>query len=116
MATTEALAAKTAAPNEERQRPSHRCARRWFGLGRFGFAIRRRGAARGEERRARQRAVEARPGLAVRERLLQAVEAAELAAEVVDHVDERGLARARHDRRAVLELAVVAQDDVQQGL
>src|SRR5215208_4493138 len=71
---------------------------------------------RGEERRSRQGAVEARPALAVGERLLDAVEAAELAAEVVDHVHERCLARAWHDRAAVLELAVVAEDDVQQRL
>ena len=49
----------------------------------------------------------------VRQRALDAVEAPERAAQVVDEVHERGLARARHDRAAVLELAVVAQDDVQ---
>lgn len=37
-------------------------------------------------------AVEARPGLARRQLALEAVEAAEAAAEVVDHVDEDGLA------------------------
>ena len=45
--------------------------------------------------------------------LLQAVEGAELAAQVVDHVHERRLAREGPNRRAVLELAVVAEDDVQ---
>src|SRR4051794_38420170 len=53
------------------------------GLGGFGFARLGRRAARGEEGGARERAVEAGPALAVRERLLDAVEAAELAAEVV---------------------------------
>ena len=50
-----------------------------------------------------------------RQLLLEPVERAEPAAEVVDHVHERRLARAGHDRRAVLELAVVAEDDVQDG-
>ena len=53
---------------------------------------------------------------AVGEALLDPVEAAEVAAEVVDHVHERGLARARDHRAAVLELAVVAEDDVEHGL
>ena len=52
---------------------------------------------------------------AVRQLLLQPVEGAQPAAEVVDHVHERRLARAGHDRRAVLELAVMAEDDVQHG-
>src|SRR4051812_22238864 len=69
-----------------------------------------------EVRGARDGAVVARPALALAQRLLDPVEAPEPAAEVVDHVHERGLARARDDRRAVLELAVVAQDDVKQGL
>ena len=51
-------------------------------------------------------------GCAGGELLLQPVEAAQPPAEVVDHVHERRLARARHDRAAVLERAVVAEDDV----
>ena len=74
------------------------------------------GVAAREVRRAVQSAVEARPALAVAERLLEPVEAAELAAEVVDRVDECGLARARDHRAAVLERAVVGQDDVEDGL
>src|SRR5947209_5865779 len=50
------------------------------------WALRRLACA--EECGARQRAVEARPALAVAERLLDPVEAAEPAAEVVDHVHE----------------------------
>ena len=69
-------------------------------------------AARGEEGAAADRAVEARPALAGGELLLEPVEAAEPPAEVVDHVHERRLARARHDRAAVLERAVVGEDDV----
>src|SRR4051794_5236822 len=61
----------------------------------------------------RDPAVEVRPARALGERLLDPVEAAEVAAEVVQEVHERGLARAGHDRAAVLELAVVAEDDVQ---
>src|SRR4051812_22334871 len=72
--------------------------------------------ARGEVGRARQGAVEGRPALAAGQALLEAVEAAKAAAQVVDHVDQRGLARARDDRAAVLELAVVAEDDVQEAL
>src|SRR6185312_3891278 len=68
-----------------------------------------------EERAAAQRAIEGRPAAALRQLLLEPVERAELAAQVVDHVDERGLARARDDRRAVLERAVVAEDDVEHG-
>src|SRR6186713_2909896 len=69
-----------------------------------------------EVRRAVQCAVEARPALAVAEGLLEPVEAAELAAEVVDHVDERRLARARGHRASVLERAVMGQDYVEDGL
>ena len=61
-------------------------------------------------------AVEARPGLAGGELALEPVEAAEAAAEVVDHVDQDRLAGGRDDRGAVLELAVVAEDDVEDGL
>ena len=63
-----------------------------------------------------ERLVVTRPLLARGELLLEPVEAAQPAPEVVDHVDERRLARARHDRAAVLERAVVAEDDVQHGL
>ena len=65
---------------------------------------------------AAERAVEARPARAVGQLLLEPVERAEPAAEVVDEVHERRLARARHDRAAVLERAVVAEDDVQHRL
>ena len=74
------------------------------------------GAAVAEVGRAGDRPVEARPALAVGERLLDPVEAAEPPAEVVDHVHERRLARARHDRRTVLELPVVGEDDVEHRL
>ena len=67
----------------------------------------------GRSRPSRRGAVEARPGLAGGELALEAVEAAEAAAEVVDHVDEDGLAGGGDDRRAVLERAVVAEDDVE---
>src|SRR4051812_45093094 len=75
-----------------------------------------RGVACGEEGGAAQGAIEARPALAVGEALLQAVEAAEPPAQVVHHVHERGLARAWNHGAAVLELAVVGQDDVEQCL
>src|SRR3954447_21361340 len=96
-----------------------------LGAGRFlalcalsgaGLACGGRGCALGEVRRAGDAAVVAGPALAVAQRLLDPIEAPEPAAEVVDHVHKRGLARARDDRRAMLELAVVAQDDVKQGL
>ncbi len=74
------------------------------------------GGALGEEGAAGESAVEARPGLAGGELALEAVEAAEAAAEVVDHVDEDGLAGGGDDRRAVLQLAVVAEDDVEDAL
>src|SRR5436305_2454457 len=83
------------------------------GLGRSHFG---RGRPLAEVRRARDAAVVTRPALAVTQGLLDPVEAPEPAAEVVDHVHERGLARARHDGRAVLELAVVRQDDVEKRL
>ena len=68
-----------------------------------------RGLDAREERAAAERAVERRPALARRQLLLQPVEGAQAAAEVVDEVHERRLARARHDRRAVLERAVVGR-------
>src|SRR4051812_39659004 len=61
-------------------------------------------------------AVEVRPARAVRERLLDAVEAAQVPAQVVHEVDQRGLAGARDNRAPVLQLAVVAQDYVKQAL
>ncbi len=94
---------------------------------RFFGAVRRRlatGALRslggvrasGEVRTAPERTVISGPLLAGRQLLFDPIEAAEAPAEVVDHVDERRLARARHDRASVLERAVVAEDDVQNGL
>ncbi len=73
-------------------------------------AARRRAAARTTRRR--DRAVEPRPLLPAPQLLLEPVERAEAAAEVVDHVHERGLARAGHDRAAVGQRPVVAEDDV----
>src|ERR1019366_6259054 len=46
------------------------------------------------------------------ELLLDPVKASEPTAEVVDHVHERSLARARHHRAAVLQRAVMGEDDV----
>ena len=60
-------------------------------------------------RRSRGRSSTMLPG---RQLLLQPVEGAETAAEVVDHVHERRLARARNHGAAVGERAVVAEDDV----
>ena len=57
-----------------------------------------RGVAGREVRPAAERAVVARPARAVRQRLLEPVERAEPPAEVVDHVHERRLARARDHR------------------
>src|SRR3954470_4898913 len=72
---------------------------------------------RGPEVRARaDAAVEGGPALARGEALLEAVEASEAPAEIVDVVHERRLARARNDGAAVLERAVVAEDDVQHRL
>ena len=76
----------------------------------------RRLLAQREVRGRRDAAVEVRPAGALGERLLDPVEAAQVAAEVVDEVHERGLARARDDGAAVLELAVVAEDDVEERL
>src|SRR5208283_1774459 len=69
-----------------------------------------------EERSRADRAVERGPGGAGCQLLLEPVEAAEASAEVVDHVHERRLARARHHRAAMLERAVVGQDDVPERL
>src|SRR3954470_8931151 len=68
-------------------------ARRFFALcdlGRLHLpVVARRGLRAGPEvGRAGDRAVEARPALAARQRLLDPVERAEPPAEVVDHVDE----------------------------
>src|SRR5579864_3834431 len=91
----------------------------------LGSRRRRRGALRGaalnlgaagEERPGADALVEPGPLLAGCEALLDAVKAPELAAEVVHHVDERRLAGARDHRAAVLERAVVAEDDVQHRL
>src|SRR4051794_27688589 len=82
-------------------------------MGRRGWPL---GRARTEERRAVDAPVEARPGLTVGEFLLEPVEAAELAAQVVDRVHQGCLARGGDDRRAMLELAVVGQDDVEDRL
>src|SRR5436305_9227807 len=71
---------------------------------------------RGEVRARADRAIKARPALPRREILLQAIERAEPPAEVVAEVHERRLARAWDHRAAVLEAAVMAEDDVQQGL
>ena len=73
----------------------------------------RLGGAGGEERSRPDRSVEGRPNLARGQLFLEPVEASQPAAEVVDHVHERRLARARHDRTPVLEAAVVGEDDVQ---
>src|SRR3954452_15428219 len=74
------------------------------------------GRARAEEGRAVDAAVEARPALTVRELLLEPVEAAELAAEVVDRVHQGRFAGRGDHLRAVLELSVVGQDDVDDRL
>src|SRR4051794_30746511 len=71
-------------------------------------------SAMSDERAAAQGAVVARPALAGRGLLLETVEGAHLAAEVVHGVDQRGLTGAGRDRAAVLEAAVVREDHVQQ--
>src|SRR4051794_20774127 len=81
-------------------------------LRRFATVLRGRLFAWSEVGAARNAAVEPGPALALGEALLDPVEAAQCAAQVVDHVDERGLTRARHHRAAVLELAVVGEHDV----
>src|SRR4051812_11413307 len=98
---------------EGKRARERRAFRRFFALCGLGRPDLGRSRALAEVGGARYPAVVARPALTVRQRFLDPVEAPEPAAEVVDHVDERGLARARHDRRAVLELAVVRQDDVE---
>src|SRR4051794_32109544 len=74
-----------------------------------------RGLTVGEVGAAAERAVERRPLAARGDPLPEPVERAEPPAEVVDHVHERGLARARDHGRAVLERPVVGEDDVQHG-
>src|SRR4051794_41702574 len=75
------------------------------------FAIRRRAVS---EKGARgERPVVARPAGPGGQLLLQPVERTQAAAQVVDHVDEGRLAGAGHDRTAVLQGAVVGQDDVE---
>src|SRR3954451_14888817 len=69
-----------------------------------------------EVRAAPDRAIEARPARARGQLLLEAVDRAQAAAEVVAEVHERRLARAGEHRAAVLEAAVVAEDDVQHRL
>jgi hypothetical protein len=93
-----------------RRRRRRRCS------GGFARLARQRRRRRAEVRPAADRPIEARPALAAGQLLLQAIEGAEPAAEVVAEVHERGLAGAGHDRAAVLERAVVAEDDVQHGL
>src|SRR5215210_5751912 len=82
----------------------------------LGGFLAARALARREEGRGADSAVEIRPAGAVRQRLLDAVEAAEVPAEVVHEVDQGGFARARDHRAPVLELAVVAEDDVEKAL
>src|SRR4029453_14775688 len=75
-----------------------------------------RALARAEEGGGADAAVVVRPAGSVGERPLDAVEAPEVAPEVVHEVEERGLARAGTQRTAVLEVPVVAQDDVEEAL
>src|SRR6516164_5804491 len=79
---------------------------RSFALGLLG--------ARREVRAGPEALVVSRPFLARGKPLFDAIEAAKLAAEVVDRVDQRRLAGAGHDRTAVLERPVVTEDDVQE--
>src|SRR5438309_5623468 len=58
---------------------------------------------------ARERSVVLRPGLAVLQALLQTVEAAQLAAEIVDRVHDRRFPSRREHGAAVLERAVMRQ-------
>src|SRR5262245_50903836 len=74
------------------------------------------GGARTEEGRGVDAPVEARPALALGQLLLEAVEAPQLAAEVVDRVHQGRLAGRRDDGRAVLQLTVVGEDDVEDRL
>src|SRR5207249_6687479 len=64
---------------------------------------------------ARKRAVVARPRLALLKALLDTVEAAELSPEVVYRVHDRRLAGRRSNGTAVLERAVMGEQDVQHG-
>src|SRR5205823_12756330 len=76
----------------------------------------RGGVAIGEEGARAERAVEARPATSGGQPELEAVEASQAPAEVVDHVHQRGLARAWQHRAAVLERSVVGEDDVAERL
>src|SRR5439155_5191460 len=68
------------------------------------------GLGGGKEGAAPDALVKGRPPLTGGEALLQPVEAAQAPPEVVDHVDQRGLAGAGHNRTSVLKAAVVAED------
>src|ERR1700736_1642069 len=72
--------------------------------------------ARREVPPAADRLVVGKPLFAGGKLLLEPIKAAQPAPEVVDHVYERCLPRARDNRAAVLERAVVAEDDVQHRL
>src|SRR5204863_9604463 len=74
------------------------------------------GAARRTVGARAARAVEGRPAPGGGELLLDAVEAPQASAEIVDHVHERRLAGAGDDGAAVLERAVVGEDDVAERL
>ena len=63
--------------------------------------------------RAGKRTIVLRPGRALLKALLEAVEASERAAEVVDRVHDRRLACGRRDRAPVLERAVMREQDVE---
>src|SRR5690349_12949302 len=93
-------------PRSEQPRPTAPDRTRATSSGRLARLLldHRRG---GEVRATAERAVEARPALTAGQLLLQAVEGAQAAAEVVAEVHERRLARARDDRAAVLQRAVV---------
>src|SRR5579864_1444976 len=65
---------------------------------------------------AAERPVVGRPLFAGRELLLDPIEAAQASAQVVDHVHQGRLTRARDHRASVLQRAVVAEDDVEHRL
>src|SRR5436305_8610427 len=74
------------------------------------------GRAGAEEGRGVDAPVEAGPALPICQLLLEPVEASELAAEVVDRMHQRGLPGRGDDRGAVLERAMVREDDVEDRL